>query len=47
MPLFFGLNGVLYSMPVSDFLTFLIAGIVIIRFYKELSLPDIRKAAEA
>ncbi len=47
MPLFFGLNGVLYSMPVSDFLTFLIAGIVIIRVYKELSLPDIRKAAEA
>ena len=47
LPLFFGLNGVLYSMPVSDFLTFLIAGIVIIRFYKELSLPDIRKAAEA
>ena len=47
LPLFFGLNGVLYSMPVSDFLTFLIAGIVIIRVYKELSLPDSWKAENA
>jgi len=47
LPLYFGLDGVLYSMPVSDFLTFLIAAIVILRVYKELSLPDIRKAAEA
>ena len=47
MPLFFGLTGVLYSMPVSDFLTFLIAGIVIIRVYKELSLPDSRKTENA
>lgn len=47
LPLFFGLDGVLYSIPVSDFLTFLIAGIVIIRVYKELSLPDSRKTENA
>ena len=47
LPLYFGLDGVLYSMPVSDFLTFLIAGIVIIRVYKELSLPDSRKTENA
>lgn len=47
LPLYFGLDGVLYSMPVSDFLTFLIAGIVIIRVYKELSLPDSWKAENA
>ncbi len=47
LPLFFGLDGVLYSMPVSDFLTFVIAGIVIIRVYKELSLPGSRKTENA
>lgn len=36
LPAFFGLNGVLYSMPVSDFLTFLIAVIVIRRIFKQL-----------
>ncbi len=36
LPLFFGLDGVLYSMPVSDFLTFLIAAVVIWRTYQEL-----------
>lgn len=36
LPQFFGLNGVLYSMPVSDALTFIIAAIVIRRTYKEL-----------
>ena len=37
LPLFFGLDGVLYSMPVSDILTFVIA-VVVIRFtYRELS----------
>ena len=47
LPLYFGLDGVLYSMPVSDFLTFLIAAIVIVRVYKELSLPDNRKTENA
>lgn len=37
LPLFFGLDGVLYSMPVSDFLTFLISAVVICRTYKTLN----------
>ena len=37
LPVFFGLDGVLYSMPVSDLLTFLIA-VLMIRFtYKSLA----------
>lgn len=36
LPLFFGLDGVLYSMPVSDILTFIISVIVIRYTYKEL-----------
>lgn len=37
LPVFFGLNGVLYSMPVSDLLTFVIAAAVIAKTYRELS----------
>ena len=36
LPLFFGLNGVLYSMPLSDILTFIIAIILIFKTYKQL-----------
>lgn len=36
LPVFFGLDGVLYSMPVSDVLTFLIAAVLIGRTYREL-----------
>lgn len=36
LPLKFGLDGVLYSMPVSDFLTFLVAMYLIRQTYKEL-----------
>lgn len=36
LPIFFGLDGVLYSMPVSDILTFVIAIIIIVKTYKEL-----------
>lgn len=36
LPVFFGLDGVLYSMPVSDLLTFIVAVFLIIRTYKEL-----------
>lgn len=36
LPRFFGLDGVLFSMPVSDALTFLIAAVLIARTYKEL-----------
>lgn len=37
LPLFFGLDGVLYSMPVSDVLTAVISAILIIHSYKQLS----------
>lgn len=37
LPKFFGLNGVLYSMPVSDVLTFIISAIAIIYTYRQLS----------
>ena len=36
LPGFFGLDGILYSMPVSDILTFIMAAIVIVRTLKEL-----------
>ena len=36
LPVFFGLDGVLFSMPVSDFLTFLAAVALICHTYKEL-----------
>ena len=37
LPVFFGLDGVLYSMPVSDILTFLISAIIIAKTYRELN----------
>ena len=37
LPLYFGLDGVLYSMPVSDALTFALSLIVICRTYRTLS----------
>ncbi|MDD6073916.1 MAG: MATE family efflux transporter [Clostridium sp.] len=37
IPVFFGLDGVLYSMPLSDMLTFLIAVFLIMGTYKELN----------
>jgi Na+-driven multidrug efflux pump len=40
LPIFFGLDGVLYSMPVSDALTFIIAAFIILRTLKELSVPQ-------
>ncbi len=39
LPVWFGLDGVLYSMPISDFLTFLIAAIMIRKTYQELNTP--------
>ena len=41
LPLFFGLDGVLYSMPVSDVLTFLISAVIIVNTYRELKEPDV------
>ena len=37
LPVFFRLDGVLYSMPVSDILTFIISAIIIVKTYKELN----------
>jgi Na+-driven multidrug efflux pump len=37
LPLFFGLDGVLYSMPLSDLLTFAIAAVLIRNIYHELN----------
>lgn len=36
LPRFFGLNGVLYSMPAADFLTFIIIAVMLKRVYKKL-----------
>ena len=44
LPVFFGLDGVLYSMPVSDILTFLISAIIIVKTYGELNAEGVQKA---
>lgn len=36
LPVFYGLDGVLYSMPVSDILTFIVSAIIIASTYKQL-----------
>ncbi|MGM9652289.1 MAG: MATE family efflux transporter [Eubacteriales bacterium] len=41
LPVFFGLDGVLYSMPVSDLLTFVIAAFLICRTFQELKQTDV------
>ena len=43
LPLWFGLDGVLYSMPVSDLLTFLICAVVIRYTYKALDAVQEKK----
>ena len=40
MPLFWGLDGVLWSMPLSDALTFIISLVVIIMAYRELGVKQ-------
>lgn len=40
LPIFFGLDGVLYSMPVSDLLTAVVSAIVIIGTYAQLKMPE-------
>ncbi len=45
LPIKFRLDGVLYSMPVSDFLTFLLALWLIIRTYRELQVNE-KKVSE-
>ena len=44
-PLFWGLDGLLYSFPAADILTFLIAAVVIRRTYRELRAGGPEKAA--
>ncbi|MDO4316039.1 MAG: MATE family efflux transporter [Oscillospiraceae bacterium] len=46
LPLFFGLDGVLYSMPVSDILTFIIAAVVIRFTYRELSVDSAKEGTK-
>ncbi len=43
LPRFFGLNGVLYSFPASDLLTFIVAAFVIVSTYKQLNSQPIGK----
>lgn len=45
LPRYFALDGVLYSMPVSDFLTFLIAAVLIAGTYRELGIGQSTGAA--
>lgn len=40
LPLFFGLDGVLYSMPLADLVTFIISFIAIVYVVRELSKPN-------
>ena len=42
LPVFLGLNGVLWSMPVSDVLTFVISAVIIVKTYRDLDAPAIR-----
>ena len=44
LPIFFGLDGVLYSMPVSDILTAILSAIIIARTYRQLSESSIIKS---
>ena len=43
LPLFFGLDGVLYSMPAADILTAVISGIIILKTYRQLNI-SVQKA---
>jgi len=44
LPLAFGLDGVLYSMPLSDILTFVIAIFLIIKTYRQLNQEEVKHA---
>ena len=44
LPVFLGLDGVLYSMPVSDILTFVISLVIIVKTYRELHTEWVQKA---
>ena len=42
LPVFFGLDGVLYSMPVSDVLTFVISAVIIVKTDRELHTESVQ-----
>ena len=42
LPVFLGLDGVLWSMPVSDVLTFVISAVIIVKTYRDLEAPASR-----
>ena len=44
LPVFFGLDGVLYAMPVSDILTFIISAVIIVKTYRELNAERVQSA---
>ena len=44
LPIFFGLDGVLYSMPLSDILTAVVSAIIIAATYRQLSRKLSEKA---
>lgn len=46
LPRFFGLDGLLYSFPAADVLTFLLTVVIVSRVYKELSanIPEVQEA---
>lgn len=46
LPVFFGLDGVLYSMPASDILTAVISAIIIVATYKQLTKKEKETALE-
>ena len=46
LPRIFGLNGVLYSFPVADVLTFILTVIIVVRIYRELSTGNDAHANE-
>lgn len=47
LPVFFGLDGVLYSMPVSDILTFAISLVIIVKTYRELDSGEAAPAIDS
>ena len=46
MPIVWGLDGILYSFPAADILTVIIAAIIIVKTYKELSQSDKKTAVQ-
>ena len=46
MPIAWGLDGILYSFPAADILTVIIAAIIIVKTYKELSRSDKETAVQ-